>query len=438
MPMTLESNGKKPPNINIGGRRNESIQAWSPNNPPPPGYGIVYAIQHYHMNRPIGIYIGYTRRSCKKRWSEHLNIGLRSLLIGVKPNTLDTYQYQSSDARPLYGAIAIAEGRHIINNFHKNFSFHIMGLYTHFKLENAEHNFIKKVKVGNNLPYPKSYKEIRYVESYNLDAEPQNSKLPSDAFYRGGSAQLDFNSRIIALADYLLYESSPMDTINGEKSEALKVNISSGQDLVNAMSTFVLANASRFQAPGSLRTESKMVDAISRVLKLKIVAGSFGYLMYEGKAHLTFTSMRIMLNTVVGSASGKGKKGQQSAAMTRIGGQATLDKVNLDYMVSKNNNDPIFSKKTTGTEPVFSELTNFYKKSAEKTFMVVNAEKRIEDLTMQLIELIALNISKTDPDEMNSIQEKINNIYVSLSKLATEKGMSYMFNAQLVEKKSKK
>ena len=438
MPMTLEANGKQPPNINIGGRRNESIQGWSPNNPPPPGYGFIYSIQHYHMNKPIGVYIGLTRRSCKKRWSEHLNLGLRSLQIAVKPNTSDTYQYQSSSTKPLYGAIAIAQGRHIINNFHKNFSFHVMGLYTHFKLENAEYHFIKKVKVGRGLPYPKSYKEIRYVESYNLDAEPQNSKLPSNAYYRGGLANLDFNSRIIALADYLIYESSPMDTINGEKSDALKVNISSGQDLVNAMSAFVLANASKFQAPGSLRTKTKMVEAISRVLKLKIQAGSMGYLMYEGKAHLTFTSMRIALNTVIGSASGKGKKGGQSAVMKRIGGDSTLDKINLDDMIPKDKKDAIFGKKTNIDEPIFKELTNYYKKNAEKTSMVRNAETRIETLTTRLIELIALNMGKTNIAEMNAIQQEINKIYFTLSRISIEKGMSYLFNAQVLQKKSKK
>lgn len=451
MPMTLDSNGKRIP-IEVRSAmpkaKNESLASWSPNNPPPPGYGIIYCIVHYHMENPVGIYVGLTKRAAYTRWNEHLIQGISSLIIGPRANDIKArksrnnekpYQYFSGSDSALYGAMAITTGRRIMNNFDRNFSFHIVGLYSLYTLDAVEAHMIGKIGLQNTIRQPKSYRNIRHIKAYNR--HPGTSHLPGPAFKglssyvedhkdepligRGG----DFVIQVLSLEAFLNFERGNFSSIN----KTLQEPFSNKQQLVDIMARYFYekpaghnlahpANVNQAKTPYEKMSELK--KSIGQILDIKVALGRNLYMVFQGKPYLSYTQLRIGIGVAFGGGSGRGEGGKGiSKALMRAGSVSAEDS---ERIVATKGKDNIFENPKSAPKKFFEAIEDFLDK---EKFKIPNVEKVMSQLAFmneKLAELIAENMGASSHATMNKNQQEINRlirnmqIIIAKNKLSTQ------------------
>lgn len=416
MPIIADANNKSS-TVSSPRRNNTSLSSWSPNDPPPPGYGIIYVIQHYHMNGLVGRYVGLTRRACAKRWAEHILEAQRSLTIrprqprrGSKRRSQEkAYQYESSTAKPLHTAMTIAIGRQINQDFSNNFSFHIVGLYSLFTLDSVESVLINEVGVGVSVAAPRTYDRVRYVENYNLKSEP--SDIPGNSFLGRGYANNDkkseptsinFVMQVLALEAYVNYEWEASDSV----PDYLKIQARTENDIYEAIFNYFVNNKKLI--PSGIKNETELRKSIIRILDFKIIAGKKGYLLFAGMPYLSLKALRVGFNSYFGSASGRGLKGKPSAAMERVG--PSLHQADRSLLVPKDKEDQIFKNEKKVPEVFFEAVEDYIKKNPKQLAGMNKAVKDLEGLHNQIVKLLAKSIEIKDVKQMDAIQQKVNNL----------------------------
>lgn len=417
VPITTDANNRSI-TVSSPRRYNASISSgWGPNDPPPPGYGIIYVIQHYHMNGLVGRYVGLTRRACAKRWAEHILEAQKSLMIrprqprrgATKRNNEKGYQYESGTNKPLHTAMTIAIGRQIQDDFNNNFSFHIVGLYSLFTLDNVEATLINQLGVGVSVAAPRTYDKVRYVDNYNLRAEP--SDVPGNSFLGRGYANNDkkaeptsinFTLQVLALEAYINYEWEAADG----SPQYLKITPNTEEDIYNAIYTFFINNKKFI--PGNLKKETELQKAIIRILDFKLVAGRKGYLLFAGMPYLSLKALNVGFNSYFGSASGRGLKGKPSAAMQRVG--PSLGDVDRSLLVPKDKEDRIFRSDKKVPKIFFEAVEDYISKNPKQMLSMNKAVADLESLASQITNLLAKSIESKDIKQMNAIQEKMNKL----------------------------
>lgn len=437
MALILAENGKQLKGISSPRRRNESLANWDSQTPPPPGYGVIYVIHHYVKGRMgYGTYVGLTRRAAIKRWSEHvteaesyLRMGPRINKKGTEPRSNKrTYQYQSATNKRLHSAMAIAIGRQINEDFSNNFSFHVLGCYSLFTLDNVEAKLIQK-HVGSPVAMPRSFREIRAYKGLNSKYESQ--KIPGTSFnasgYTGDKAgepnSISFTQRVLALEAYMNYESESDDK---DVPDFLKVRPKTPDELYNGISKYFLERASSF-IPGPLRkSPTKLKNSIIQILDIKIKGGEFSYLIFKDFPTASLSRLRIMLNTFFGSATGRGVgKSTKSKALERIG---PINEDDRELLIPKNQKDRIFTKKADVEKVVFQEIERAAKKPTAKNVVLSKALQRLENLKVKIAELMAAGIEAGDNiAKFNSIQEKLSKLLDSYN----EAVRSYSFRENI-------
>lgn len=421
MPRVIaEANGQQA-QVSSPTRYNKSLSSgWSPNNPPPPGYGIVYVIHHYHMNSLAGTYVGLTRRACAKRWAEHILEAQGSLIIAPraplkgqkKRDDMKAYQYESSISKPLQTAMTIAIGRQREGDFSKNFSFHIVGLFSLFILDNVESRLIK---AGPSVSAPRTYDKVykkRVSRSYNYRNEP--NVIPGNSFFGRSSSNpekrnelnsINFTLQVLALDAYINHEWESTDSGPGY----LKINTTKQEDIYEAIFTYFMENKKII--PNTLKKDtSELRKAIIRILNFKMIAGASGYLMFQNMPYLSIKEMNIGVSIFFGSASGKGKKrGELSEAIKRM--ESNLENLQLP----QNNQDKLMPAKNA-ERYWFKAIDEFYKNSLDtkaskkRKLAMDRAIKDLEDLQVQIVELIAKSLAQKNVNKANEIQQEANRL----------------------------
>jgi hypothetical protein len=442
--MTLDENGKRIP-IEIRSAmprlKNESLAGWSPDSPPPPGYGIIYCIVHYHMEEPIGMYVGLTKRAAYARWNEHLIKGISSLIIGPRANDTKArksrnnekpYQYFSGSDSGLYGAIAISTGRRIINNFNRNFSFHVVGLYSLYSLDMVEASMIDKIGLQNTIRNPKGYRNIRYIESYNR--QTGSHALPGPAFKGLSSYKVDhkdepiigaggdFVVQVLSLEAFLNFERGNFSSIN----KILQEPFSTKEQLVDIMARYFYEKPSGhgLAYPSNVKKAKTKNDkifelkkSISGILNIKVALGKSLYLAFQGKPYLSYTQLLIGIKVAFGTGSGKGVGGRASEASMRAG---TVSSQDSERIVAGKGKDNIFESPNSAPKKFFDAIEEFLDKEKMKIPNVEKVMEKLVEMNERLAILIANNIGASSPQAMNKNQQEINslirNIQITLSK----------------------
>jgi hypothetical protein len=440
MAIVADSNNKSS-TVSSPRRNNSSISStWKPNDPPPAGYGIIYVIQHYHMGKFVGRYVGLTRRACAKRWAEHILEAQRNLSIrprqpkrGANKREMGaTYQYESATSKPLHTAMTIAIGRQINEDFSNNFSFHIVGLYSLFTLDSVEAALISEVGVGVSVAAPRTYDRVRYVNSYNLRNEP--SDIPGNSFMGRGYANNDkkneptsisFVLQVLALEAYVNYEWEPADSV----PDYLKISARTPQDIYEAIFTYFTDNK-KF-TPSSLKNATELRKAIIRILDFKIVAGQKGYLMFNNMPYLSLKALNIGISSYFGSASGSGKKGKVSAAMGRLG--SSLQNVDRSLLVPKNKEDQIFKDDKKVPEIFFKAVDDYAKKNTGRIPKMKKAVEDLENLHNQIVEMLVKSMEAKDVKQMDAIQQEMNKLIEKYQKKFTQYEYNQIIQAFIVK-----
>jgi hypothetical protein len=406
-------------------RYNKSLSSgWKPNDPPPPGYGIVYVIQHYHKGKYIGRYIGLSRRACAKRWAEHILEAQGSLVIAPrkplkgqkKRDDIKAYQYESSTSKPLQTAMTIAMGRQREGDFSKNFSFHIIGLFSLFKLDNVESTLIK---VGPNVTAPRTYDKVYQrgvLRSYNYRNEP--GEIPGNNFFGKSSSSpekrnelnsINFTLQVLALDAYINHE---WETEDGGP-DYLKISSRTPEEIYEAIFTYFINNKKII--PNTLKDNANLRKAIIRILKFKIIAGTSGYLMFQNMPYLSIKEMNIGVSIFFGSASGMGKKkGEESEAIKRI--ERNKKEVDEFLKVPQNKQDRLFGTPKDAERHWFKAVDEFYKNSLnnaasnKRKMAMERAIKDLEDLQIQIVKLLAKSFEQKNVKKANEIQQEANKL----------------------------
>jgi hypothetical protein len=431
MAIILGPNGKSMKGISSPRRRNESLANWDSRTPPPPGYGVIYVIHHYVKGLSgYGTYVGLSRRACYKRWSEHITEGQSYLRMAPRINKKGSekrnnrsYQYQSATTKPLHAAIAVAIGRQIEEDFSNNFSFHVVGCYSLFTLDNVEATLLSKY-VSGGVSNPRTFREIRIHKGLNSKQESKN--IPGASFkasgYYGDKAgeptSIDFTFRVLALEAYINYESEMGDSV----PEYLKIQPKTPDELYLAMSRYFLEDGLKF-APSKLRSKPEdLKKSIVQILDIKIKGGSFSYLMFENFPTASISRLRIMVNTFFGSASGRGVgKGTKSRALGRLG---TFSQDDRDFLIPKNQKDRLFTKKSDVKKTVINIVEEAAKKETSKSVVMEKARELLKRLHDEITELVAESIAAGgNIAKVNRIQEKLAKKYDKYK----ETVMSYNF-----------
>jgi len=424
-----DANGR---NVEVSSPRryNKSLSSgWKPNDPPPPGYGIVYVIQHYHDGKYTGSYIGLSRRACAKRWAEHILEAQGSLVIAPrkplkgqkKRDDIKAYQYESSTSKPLQTAMTIAMGRQRQGDFSKNFSFHIIGLFSLFTLDNVESTLIK---VGPNVTAPRTYDKVYQrgvLRSYNYRNEP--GEIPGNSFFGKSSSSpekrnelnsINFTLQVLALDAYINHESQKEDDV----PDYLKIKARTPEDIYEAIYTYFINNQKYI--PSKLKDTSELRKAIIRILDFKIIAGSSGYLMFQGMPYLSIKEMNIGVSIFFGSASGEGqKKGEESEAIKRM--ERNKKELDESLKVPQNKEDRLFGTPEKAERHWLKAVDQFYKNSlkdsvkeraaSNKRKMAMDrAIKDLENLQIRIVELLAKSFKQKNVEKANEIQQEANKL----------------------------
>jgi hypothetical protein len=415
MAIILARNGKSLKGISSPRRRNESLSNWDSKTPPPPGYGLIYVIHHYVEGRDYGTYIGLTRRACYKRWAEHVTEGQSYLRLGPRVNKKSStkrknksYQYLSATNKPLHSAIAIAIGRQIQEDFSSRFSFHVLGCYSLFTLDNVEATLISNY-VSAGVAGPRSFREIR--SHIGLNSKNESKKIPGASFKASGyygdksvePTAIDFTLRVLALEAYINYESENDSNVPSYLKERPKTP----DDLYLKMSRYFLEDGAEF-APAKLRSNpTKLKDAIVQILDIKIKGGSYSYLIFQGFATASLSRLRIITNTYFGSASGRGVgKGSKSVALGRLGTFNPNDRD--EYLIPKDQKDRVFTKKGDVSEEVFKIIAQASSMQTSKSVVLDKAVVLLKKLQVEIAELVAKSIEAGgNINKVNSIQKEL-------------------------------